>query len=62
MLMGKAKGRKEVYGMWKKCLAMWKQYSSNAKARRDVVRRAKAQLEINPERVGSLPSKEYVIH
>lgn len=62
MLVGKVKGRREVYGMWKKGLAMWKQYSSNAKARRDVVRRAKAQLEINPERVGSLPSKEYVIH
>lgn len=48
--------------MWKKGLAMWKEYSSNAKACRDVVRRAKVQLEINPETVGSLPSKEYVIH
>lgn len=61
-LMDKLKGKKEVYEMWKKGLATWKEYSNNAKACRDVVRKATVQLEVNPETVGFLPSKKCVIH
>ncbi|GAB0204878.1 mitochondrial enolase superfamily member 1 [Grus japonensis] len=46
-LLEKLKGKKEVYRMWKKGLAIWEEYRDVVRECRDAMRKAKAHLELN---------------
>ena len=41
------KWKKEVYGMWKRGQATWKEYRDIVRVCRNVTRKVKAQLELN---------------
>ncbi|GAB0190597.1 mitochondrial enolase superfamily member 1 [Grus japonensis] len=46
-LLGKLKGKKEVYRMWKKGLATWEEYRNIVRVCRDATRKPKTHLELN---------------
>ena len=46
-LREKLKGKKEVYRMWKKGLAIWEEYRGVVRECRDAMRKAKSHLELN---------------
>ena len=46
-LIDKIEGKKKVYEMWKKGLSSWEEHRNIFRACRDVMRKAKAKLELN---------------
>ena len=46
-LLEKLIWKKEVYSMWRKGLATWKEYSNIIRVCRDATRKAKGHLELN---------------
>lgn len=49
-LLAELKSKKEMHRHWKQGHASWKQYRNAARACRDVIRKAKAQMELNQVR------------
>jgi len=47
LIMENLKWKKKVYRMWKRGPAIWQEYKNVIRARRDVMRKAKAHLELN---------------